>query len=65
MAQTETPGVVQFVYSEAEKGSRRFIISWDLATNQEHSMLELPEVNVSSPLLVKGLSEKFNYTVVS
>jgi hypothetical protein len=64
MAQTEAPGVVQFVYMEGDK--RTFIISWDLATNQEHSILELPaEMDVSPPFLVKGLTERLNYTVAA
>jgi hypothetical protein len=63
MAQTEADGVLQFVYLEGEKMSRTYIISWDLTTNQEHSMLELPNNDDSSPLIVKGLSKRFNYTV--
>ena len=65
MAQTEADGVLQFVYMEGEKRSRTYIISWDLTTNQEHSMLELPNNDDSRPLIVKGLSERFNYTVVA
>ena len=64
MGQTEGPGVVQFVYMEGEK--RTYIISWDLVTNQEHSILELPaELDVSPPFLVKGLSERLNYLVAA
>lgn len=65
MAQTEADGVIQFVYMEGEKRSRTYIISWDLTTNQEHSMLELPNNDDSRPLIVKGLSERFNYTVMA
>ena len=64
MAQTEADGVIQFVYMEGEKRSRTYIISWDLTTNQEHSLLELPNNDESRPLIVKGLSERLNYTVV-
>jgi hypothetical protein len=51
------------VYFEGEKRSRTYIISWELTINQEHSMLELPNNDESPPLIVKGLSERFNYTV--
>ena len=70
MAQTEADGVIQFVYLEGEKRSRAYIISWDLTTNQEHSMHELyisilPNNDDSRPLIVNGLSERFNYTAMA
>ena len=42
VVQTEKEGVVQFVYEESNPGKRTYIITWDLITNMELSLLRIP-----------------------
>ncbi|CDW75982.1 UNKNOWN [Stylonychia lemnae] len=65
--QTQKIDLLQFAYVQYCPTKYTFIVTWDLETNTEHSMIEFP-VNIQKPQqvqLIKGNSERLNYYVPS